>query len=152
MKFFREFRQTMIDQNKIINYFKYAIGEILLVVIGILIAFQVNEWGQTKKDLSAEINILQEVTSNLKEDSIQIEDILDQRMMAAHSVVRMLSEIPHRNFNRDKLRKDLARFLTWDRFYPINNAHEMLKTSGLCLSNRVLGSKISRYFDFLQQQ
>ncbi|MEP7321460.1 MAG: DUF6090 family protein [Saprospiraceae bacterium] len=152
MKFFRAFRQTMMAQNKIINYFKYAIGEILLVVIGILIAFQVNEWGQNKKNLDTEISLLQEISSNLKEDSIQIEDILDQRMMATHSVSRMLAGIPHRNFDRDTFRKDLSRFLTWDRYYPINNAHEMLKSSGLRVSNRSLGSKISRYFDFLQQQ
>ncbi|MEO5581988.1 MAG: hypothetical protein ABIR66_04810 [Saprospiraceae bacterium] len=66
MKFFRAFRQTMMAQNKIIHYFKYAIGEILLVVVGILIAFQVNEWGQNKKDLEAEINLMQEITFNLK--------------------------------------------------------------------------------------
>jgi len=44
IKFFRHIRKSLIEQNKMGKYFKYAIGEIILVVIGILIALQINNW------------------------------------------------------------------------------------------------------------
>jgi len=48
IKFFRQIRKTLISENKTGKYFKYAIGEILLVVIGILIAFSINTWNQNR--------------------------------------------------------------------------------------------------------
>ena len=49
IKFFRKIRQNLIMQNKTSKYFKYAIGEIVLVVIGIIIAVQINTWVNTSK-------------------------------------------------------------------------------------------------------
>ncbi|MGB5203859.1 MAG: DUF6090 family protein, partial [Eudoraea sp.] len=49
IKFFRRIRQSLLTENKIGQYLKYAIGEILLVVIGILIALQINNWNEVKK-------------------------------------------------------------------------------------------------------
>ncbi len=50
LRFFRRIRQNLISEGKTVKYFKYAIGEIVLVVIGILIALAVNNWNQEKKD------------------------------------------------------------------------------------------------------
>jgi len=49
IKFFRKIRQQLIAQNKFTKYLLYAIGEIILVVIGILIALQVNNYNEAKK-------------------------------------------------------------------------------------------------------
>jgi len=48
IKFFRHIRRSLINQNQIGKYFKYAIGEIILVVIGILIALQINNWNEKR--------------------------------------------------------------------------------------------------------
>ena len=48
IKFFRKIRQNLIIENKTSKYFKYAIGEIILVVIGILIALQINNWNENR--------------------------------------------------------------------------------------------------------
>lgn len=45
--FFRKIRKTLADDNKPIKYFRYAIGEVVLVVIGILIALQINNWNES---------------------------------------------------------------------------------------------------------
>jgi hypothetical protein len=50
MKLFRRIRHKLILDNKKIQYLKYALGEIVLVVIGILIALQINNWNQSVKD------------------------------------------------------------------------------------------------------
>jgi len=48
IKVFRKVRQNLIMENKTSKYFKYAIGEIVLVVIGILIALQINNWNDRR--------------------------------------------------------------------------------------------------------
>ena len=59
IKFFRKIRQNLIMENNIGKYFKYAIGEIILVVIGILIALQINNWNEERKDNKTLISILE---------------------------------------------------------------------------------------------
>ena len=50
IKFFRRIRQRLLSENKFSKYLLYAIGEIVLVVIGILIALQINNWNEDKKN------------------------------------------------------------------------------------------------------
>jgi len=68
--FFRKIRKQMADDNKPMKYMRYAIGEILLVVIGILIALQINAWNENAKTHRNQQNNLQlikvEMTNNLK--------------------------------------------------------------------------------------
>jgi hypothetical protein len=58
IKFFRKIRQKMLTENKFSNYLLYAFGEILLVVIGILIALQINNWNEINKNKSTESEYL----------------------------------------------------------------------------------------------
>ncbi len=53
IKFFRKIRQNLLSEGKTGKYLKYAIGEIILVVIGILIALQVNNWNQDRLNVKA---------------------------------------------------------------------------------------------------
>jgi hypothetical protein len=48
IKFFRKIRNTMLNENKFSRYTFYALGEIILVVIGILIALQINNWNEQR--------------------------------------------------------------------------------------------------------
>ena len=54
IKFFRGIRQNLLSKGKTGKYLKYAAGEIILVVIGILIALQLNEWNDQRKELKLE--------------------------------------------------------------------------------------------------
>lgn len=58
IKIFRKFRQKYIAGNSVVKYLLYAIGEIILVVIGILIALQINNWNEERKLAIEEIDIL----------------------------------------------------------------------------------------------
>ena len=64
--FFRKIRKKLADDNKPMKYMRYAIGEILLVVIGILIALQVNTWNEARKTRNKELNYLSNIKSDLQ--------------------------------------------------------------------------------------
>ncbi|MBL0027002.1 MAG: hypothetical protein IPO98_19350 [Saprospiraceae bacterium] len=57
MKFFHLIRKKLLDEGNLKRYLMYAIGEILLVVIGILIALQINNWNQANSDSRLLMNI-----------------------------------------------------------------------------------------------
>ena len=65
IKFFRKIRYNLMEQNKTGKYFKYAIGEILLVVIGILIALQINNWNENRKNSLRENQFLKSFKTDL---------------------------------------------------------------------------------------
>jgi predicted small secreted protein len=68
IKFFRKIRYNLMEQNKTSKYFKYAIGEIILVVIGILIALQINTWNQKRIDKNQEREVITKLHKDFKEN------------------------------------------------------------------------------------
>ena len=77
IKFFRHFRKSLLMENKTGKYFKYAIGEIILVVIGILIALSINNWNEVNKMKSIEKKSYENLLSSLRKDSLQLIIITD---------------------------------------------------------------------------
>ncbi len=68
IKFFRKIRHRMLTENKFSKYLIYAIGEIVLVVIGILIALQINRWNENRKSRIVEDNFFENVLLDLEKD------------------------------------------------------------------------------------
>jgi hypothetical protein len=68
IKFFRRIRFDLMEKNKTRKYLKYAIGEILLVMIGILLALQVNNWNENRKNRISEQTLYQTLISSLESD------------------------------------------------------------------------------------
>ena len=73
IKFFRKIRYNLMEQNKTGKYFKYAIGEVLLVMIGILLALQVNNWNELRKKEQAEIQLYHKIITDLDTELTVIE-------------------------------------------------------------------------------
>ena len=76
IKFFRQIRHNLMSQNKSSKYFKYAIGEIILVVVGILIAVQINNWNENQNEKQLERNYLELLTQDLSEDAISLDELV----------------------------------------------------------------------------
>ena len=90
IKFFRKIRYNLMETGKTGKYLKYAIGEIVLVVIGILIALQINNWNEQRKIDILQVEALKEVASDLQDDLYSLEnDIgLNLRGLNSASIIR----------------------------------------------------------------
>ena len=75
IKFFRKIRQNLLSEGKTGKYFKYAIGEIILVVIGILIAIQLNNFNEHKQKEKNGIQLLTKLKDEIKQDIIYLDSV-----------------------------------------------------------------------------
>lgn len=73
IKFFRKIRQQLLSENKFSKYLLYAIGEILLVMVGILLALQVNNWNEEQKDKAESIKILKKLQSEFETNKTELD-------------------------------------------------------------------------------
>ena len=73
--FFRKIRKKMTDKNNPATYVRYAIGEIVLVVIGILIALQINNWNYERKINIREKTYLRNMQIDLTDDTAKLKDV-----------------------------------------------------------------------------
>ena len=93
IKIFRKIRQDLLSHGKFKQYLLYAIGEIILVVIGILIALQINNWNEEKKLSQREATILNELHKDFKSNKVQLDSIVEfnKKIIKACQRVTVLS-------------------------------------------------------------
>ena len=103
IKFFRKVRQNLLMENKTGKYFKYAIGEIILVIIGILIALQINNWKNYKTERETEKIILHEIQANLEYDFNDFEDNITHLKDKRTSSNALLKAIDNNSIYHDSL-------------------------------------------------
>ena len=75
LRFLRQIRQRLLTDNKFSKYLMYAVGEILLVVIGILIALQINTWNEERIERKNEVKLLKELKADLDDNLEEIENL-----------------------------------------------------------------------------
>lgn len=94
ISFFRKIRQKLLSQNRVTRYLAYAIGEIVLVVIGILIALQVNNWNEQRKAKARERELLEFALENIRTDSLSLDSIMSRtdKILVVHQNLILLSE------------------------------------------------------------
>ncbi|RED44225.1 DUF6090 family protein [Seonamhaeicola aphaedonensis] len=147
IKFFRKIRQKLLSENKFRKYLIYAFGEIILVVIGILIALQINNWNEIQKNKAFEKEILQQIQSNLIKDKKTLNRIAFNFEKAVMSSNKLL-EGNWNSSQNDSLKFWLADIIQFDRFQPLTNAYEVAKSKGLDLvSNKELRFLLGTYYD-----
>ena len=149
IKFFRKIRQKFLSENKFSKYLIYAIGEIILVVIGILIALQINNWNQERIDENYEITMLKEVKGALDKDISGIESQLEYLQELKQSVLKLAIIQNQPSYPDDSLYHHFEVVRKGGIGFSINSSpYESLKSSGLDkISNPELRNNISYLYE-----
>ena len=132
IKFFRNIRKTLLGEGKTTNYLKYAIGEIILVVIGILIALQVNNWNEQRKQREKELHYLTNLKTDLILNIAEIEKYIASRKSQTESAKVILDYFENRKplDNLDDFNMHAVNVYTWQKFFQIDNTFQELTNSG----------------------
>ena len=151
IKFFRRIRQTLVSEHKFSKYLLYAIGEIVLVVIGILIALQINNWNEKQKTKNSELSYLKSIKNDLASDYETINYIIgntSKRIEAFESLKEKL-----RSFDTISDSRKLYELAHNNRgFVDLqlgDNTIETLKNSGNIelISSTPIRNGIQNYYD-----
>ncbi|WP_375325524.1 DUF6090 family protein [Flagellimonas sp. GZD32] len=149
IKFFRKIREKFLIENKFNKYLIYAIGEIFLVVIGILIALQINNWNNNRIEHKIETNILSEILVNLEKDIINLNSKITYNNDKTKLNRDVLEHLEQRTPLTDSLKWSYARIIGRGNFEPITVAYENLKSKGIdIIHNDSLRIAISELYDF----
>ena len=149
IKFFRKIRQKMLTENKFGKYLTYAIGEIILVVIGILIALQINILNQAKKDRVYEVKMLSEIENGLRLDLSNLHEHYETYTTLENTVdhfSKLTKDIVifDESMQSDLWKLNLGRYLQFNR-----GPYDALKSSGIDrVSNDSIRNELINFFDF----
>ena len=131
LPFFRRIRKNLADENQILKYSRYAIGEIVLVVIGILIALQINNWNEDQKSRKKELTYLENIRADLLMNIDELNTFIDSRNSCIASCDVLLDfynenkELDLQDFNSNALN-----VMIWFPFIQHDNTYQELLNSG----------------------
>ncbi|GMN09696.1 hypothetical protein MTsPCn9_17390 [Croceitalea sp. MTPC9] len=148
MRLFRRVRQKLILDNKKIQYLNYALGEILLVVIGILIALQINNWNQSVKDKKSLNEYLIKIKSHTLEDMKQLEELSKGRKQIADLCKKARNSILSKTENDNLFLFKISGTAFVDFYFkPNSGGYESLKNSEYYgkINNTKLDSLLAKY-------
>lgn len=128
IKFFRKIRQDLLRDNKIGDYLKYAVGEIVLVVIGILIALSINNWNESRKNDLEQALLVKNIIEDLRLDFIHINKSSEQVSNQMNLIDDLISKIfdEKKKINYDSI--GLIRFSSDFRPISQRNHSESIST------------------------
>jgi len=145
---FRKIRKKMADDNRPLKYARYAIGEIVLVVIGILIALQINTWNEGRKTRIIETKTLKEIRANLMLDLIEINsdiEIMDSITLSGKAVIDYLGK---HDKPSDAFKYNIQVSRLNPHFDPMHGGYSLLNSKGLdIISNDSLRGAISKLYE-----
>lgn len=149
ISFFRNIRQNLLSEGKTVKYLKYAMGEIVLVVIGILIALQINNWNEERKVRDFEFVLLKELRTELtfnKNDLDQTLIILNNSIKS-NKIIASVFEA-HQPY-QDTLDLHFARLYSFSFFIANNTTYDKLKNTGIdIIQNEEIRNRISSLYTY----
>ncbi|MFZ9029556.1 MAG: DUF6090 family protein [Crocinitomicaceae bacterium] len=131
-RFFNRIRKQLAKDNKFFQYSRYAIGEILLVVIGILIALQINNWNEEVNNLRVERGFYEDILNDFKKDSLKLEGLTIFYKNRIEQAGWLLGKIrsPEGNVDAEEIGKRIQPLYIGPLSVSYNATYEAAKSSG----------------------
>jgi len=160
IKFFRVIRKRLLEDGKFRKYFVYAIGEIFLVVIGILIAVGLGEWRTEIKKEKELIAYYQGIKYDINQDKIRISTLDSLYRTAEKGIVREIDKMQLKSYNQDSLYGNVPAWMVYVvAFTPSNSTFTEIVSSGKLqlfknkgLKSQILNLYNNLYPDLLNRQ
>ena len=138
IKIFRKIRHNLLSENKFSKYFLYAIGEILLVIIGILIAIQINNKNTKRIEKEVFESNLQYVLEDIEKDKTDLLEIKERREIVENQIKYILNAVKeNRPLTSLEMLSNLGIF-NWQYYHRNNTGFERILTSNLYESDDFL--------------
>ncbi len=139
-------------QSRAGKYLLYAIGEIILVVIGILIAVQINDWNTERLNRYKELDYLSEIKVNMMTDKLAIQRILEfnnAKTAAIDSVLTLFSNASSSEDYMPKLVMHMNQLAQYELFTPVTTSFDNMISSTKIdiIKDRDLRKRISEYYN-----
>ena len=152
LPFYRKIRWQLARDNQFLRYARYAIGEIVLVVIGILIALQINEWNEERLKKRKEYTYLTEIKKNLIRDTVLVNRVLNfntEKRQALDRTFKMFERSTKGDFNLNEFNAEMPILTSYNLFIPVKTAfNNLLDVEKIDLiSNLELRTLLSEYYN-----
>lgn len=145
---FRKTRKSLLSNGSTGKYFKYAIGEILLVVVGILLALQVSNWNQEAQREKRELQFLEQIKKDLAGMLQDIEGDLYSLQLGDKAHFRVLNYIEKDLAYQDTLCFDFYWLMRDEYIYPVRSTYDAIKEEGMTsIQNEDIRLKIQGAFE-----
>ena len=154
LSFFRRLRRSLVEEGHLKKYAVYAIGEILLVMIGILLALQVNNWNTQKQEKTELNGFLNNISKNVKSDLSEIRELKTYRDSTRMFSSRIMAMVGSERIAKEEF------YAVWDwkynpqrtmYFTPDMSGFDALKSSGYLgkLQRKKLEDVLYQYYDLV---
>ena len=131
IKFFRKIRQRLLTENKFSKYLLYAIGEILLVVVGILIALQINNSNESRKIRNQEVHYLKNLKTDLILNITELDEYITVRNLRIESANKVLEYFEGKPLiDLNDIAFHTTNIYIWQKFSQQDNTFQELVSSG----------------------
>lgn len=158
IKFFRKIRQKLLTENKFSKYLIYAVGEIVLVVIGILIALYINNLNTDKQELITLKGYLNNISQNIKADQVNLDRISvfrDSSIIGSKYFINIIEEENSLKEQYSIYFSEYFKYNPWlDKYFQSDNSgFEALKNSGYLskIQQSTLETELYKYYRLVDQ-
>lgn len=155
MPFFNKFRRTEIKADGLKRYLLYAIGEIVLVVLGILIALEINDWAQNRAERKQEKVLLANLISDLKEEMILLKELIGvEQNYFSEAMATFGHFAKHGGFTQmDSVLTKMNSLYMRRTFNPVNATYREMTSSGSIklIQDDSLKRAIMKYYHYQER-